>query len=678
MIRTSRQTTALCAALAVAGALHAAAPTANVVFLDGAIDGASRPRVLASDNVEGYVTAVGPYDGSSVTVQRMLAEPSTGFDPTTPLEVDVALPPPPGQYVVVGNQMEPDRALAWFGEPGVYDPLGVELDPAPGSYETSVRVRFRTRLAGTTVNYSIDAGPTVAWDGEPFYIVDNAAIQFQGVNGDVGPQKVGVYSVTFPDCADVDQDELPDRIEAQIGLDPLVAERDFNRNRRDDFDEFIRGAAAFVADDPDYEAPLFADGDGDTWSDYDEQLRDTNPADADEFPAAPNVQTVEIRRAGDVYELGPGGTPPPNSPDPAKPYPEDFRVDVVTPGGASARPGVETNGEFILRTSGEQFRYLRARALDGSGRMLLSVQPPVGLCVDATQFCTEADSPDDWRDEWRTAYEVAVFDDAIDQRIDPRTTAEALLLNRYYELAAGQAFVPGEENRGPDQDLVLALRAGRNEAALYQVLYFGVETEMIDLVADYYKFHASPGRRSMMALLADHFAGRPVDPEDVPDGVRLENIASVAMLVDAFFLDIVPPARTELTGEIAVDAFGFTLDDGSDVYRLEKLADSFLPGTTLTVEAIVDIDNCGFAPIPARVTQVLDRTFAEVASATDSDGDQMDDDWEYFYFGDLDEEALGDADGDGLTNIQEFNMGTSPLFSQTLQNNADGDLWMIR
>jgi alpha-tubulin suppressor-like RCC1 family protein len=45
----------------------------------------------------------------------------------------------------------------------------------------------------------------------------------------------------------------------------------------------------------------------------------------------------------------------------------------------------------------------------------------------------------------------------------------------------------------------------------------------------------------------------------------------------------------------------------------------------------------------------------------DEDGDDLDDNFEMQYFGDLDEGPTGDFDGDGLNNAQEFLNGTSPI-----------------
>ncbi len=52
----------------------------------------------------------------------------------------------------------------------------------------------------------------------------------------------------------------------------------------------------------------------------------------------------------------------------------------------------------------------------------------------------------------------------------------------------------------------------------------------------------------------------------------------------------------------------------------------------------------------------------------DSDGDGLPDEWEMTHFGNLDQTAAGDSDGDGLSNGAEYSVGTNPGNSDT-----DGD-----
>lgn len=55
-------------------------------------------------------------------------------------------------------------------------------------------------------------------------------------------------------------------------------------------------------------------------------------------------------------------------------------------------------------------------------------------------------------------------------------------------------------------------------------------------------------------------------------------------------------------------------------------------------------------------------------------GDALPDDWELLYFPDLSEEENGDPDLDGLTNLQEFNIGTNPAeFDTDGDRLGDGD-----
>ena len=64
----------------------------------------------------------------------------------------------------------------------------------------------------------------------------------------------------------------------------------------------------------------------------------------------------------------------------------------------------------------------------------------------------------------------------------------------------------------------------------------------------------------------------------------------------------------------------------------------------------------------------IERTAIEQAIAqrySDSDGNGIPDTWEVTYFGRTGVDPNADADGDGLTNRREFDLGTNPVSGDT-------------
>ena len=51
----------------------------------------------------------------------------------------------------------------------------------------------------------------------------------------------------------------------------------------------------------------------------------------------------------------------------------------------------------------------------------------------------------------------------------------------------------------------------------------------------------------------------------------------------------------------------------------------------------------------------------DTSNALDSDGNDLPDQWELYYFGHIGVDPNADADGDGLTNLEEYQSGTDPL-----------------
>lgn len=71
-----------------------------------------------------------------------------------------------------------------------------------------------------------------------------------------------------------------------------------------------------------------------------------------------------------------------------------------------------------------------------------------------------------------------------------------------------------------------------------------------------------------------------------------------------------------------------------------------------------------------------------VVREVDTDADRLPDDWEQFYFGNLDGGASGDNDGDGRDNMSEFLVGTDPADSGSglavkINRTGEGGRWMV-
>ena len=129
-------------------------------------------------------------------------------------------------------------------------------------------------------------------------------------------------------------------------------------------------------------------------------------------------------------------------------------------------------------------------------------------------------------------------------------------------------------------------------------------------------------------------------------------------------------SASETDGKNNIAKYPYFLDPESGEYHLKSYSACIQAGRNSVVPAgSVDIDYD-----PRILFGTVDMGADEVAAISeDTDEDGLPDDWEIEHFGpllpaghELDEDGEGDYDEDGLTNLQEFVLGTNPTFDATV------------
>lgn len=144
-------------------------------------------------------------------------------------------------------------------------------------------------------------------------------------------------------------------------------------------------------------------------------------------------------------------------------------------------------------------------------------------------------------------------------------------------------------------------------------------------------------------------------------------------LITAPVIYTLTPATGPAGTVVTIDGLNFGAVQGSSTLRFN--------GVTATPSSWSD--RSIVAPVPlysstglvvVTVSGVASNGSTFVVAETDVDGDGLADWWEMQYFGNLNQTASGDPDGDGITNLQEYQQGRNPTKSALPDANGAVDL----
>jgi len=203
--------------------------------------------------------------------------------------------PPAGTTDGLVNQVAADISLYDEDAPLGLLPGAVIISPDPGVYEETVTVAFATSPPGMDVIYRIL--PDGSWDSTTSTIppmFSSFELQYFGIDGSGNrtPIRIAAYEIPVdPAELDSDEDTVPDFVELQAGLDPVLSGDDGDGDGYSDLVELMAGTDP--ADPASVPPSRELDSDGDGFSDLEEAVAGTGINDAGDFPASEGVLNLQ-------------------------------------------------------------------------------------------------------------------------------------------------------------------------------------------------------------------------------------------------------------------------------------------------------------------------------------------------------------------------------------------------
>ena len=601
---------------------------------------------------------------------------------------------PAQAHFALVNQYRPQISLHSRQPARGVDVVNVTVAPTAGRFHQGVQPNFTATPGSATIYWR--TAPSGFWQtftpGTPPTIFKDSTLQYYA---DDSGTKSAIGSVQYqfdvpPGQLDSDGDGVPDFVEAVKGLDPLHSGRD---------------------------------SDGDGYSDLEEILAGTNPNDPASHPTAhPSLDpTYDLRVSSassslvsSQLEAASAGTPV-SVHDLSGALRGETKVSAFVENTTNY---LAASFNHLTRVTDDRLLALATAASydltneppgSAHGRELLALHtPPLlsSLHVDFTY--NELNGQAGESDRWITAAQTAIAASVQKayENIDFRNTLAALLVelklenvlhSRGWNPTNRLTLFPFRPADAGMQSLSLAELAALELPTTNDLPGYSLAQLSQIALADSSHIKPQDGDKFYLTALAFTFylaSAQNTNLAPAPADALRQYLHTFTIPISylnastnfAPFLTVTAPsnavgeilggmlARPLVTRTLFVTANSFASKDCVLLYPQLGLPYSLvladgapfifpqsfvLPiGSALQVSGYADqgIATCGGTRFEV-VTAVL--TTLPVPSSTDLNGNLLPDDWEYTFLGGL-VDPLGDADGDGFSNLQEFLDGTDP------------------
>ena len=206
-------------------------------------------------------------------------------------------------------------------------------------------------------------------------------------------------------------------------------------------------------------------------------------------------------------------------------------------------------------------------------------------------------------------------------------------------------------------------KPARGATALSSVSVTGTTSAWYELdVTNYVKSEKTAGRNVISLAIHDGAAATPIINFNSREAATNKAQLVITQLPStAARIVSLSPSFGVAGTVVTVSGQNFGATQGTSTIKFNGVAAT---PTTWSASVITVAVPAGAATGPVVVTvggiASAGMIFTVAATDSDTDADGLPDSWERMYFGDLTQTAAGDFDGDGLTNLQEYQQGRNP------------------